>query len=65
MQFSGGRKGHRQIWLKHYSGFWFLPLLTRSKHCLSPKDVTSGNGDAFLGLMLVDGGTVSFPYRFS
>lgn len=41
-----------------------LLLLTKSKHFLSSKYVTSGSGDALLGLVPAQGGMVLFCYHF-
>lgn len=42
-----------------------LLLLTKAKHFLSSKNVTSGSGDALLGLMAAQAGMVLFCYHFS
>lgn len=60
-----GRKGHKYIWLKCCRGFWLLLLLTKSKHFLSSKNVTSGGGRCFAGASASSGGMVVFCYHCS
>lgn len=63
MPFSGEEKITNRS--KCCSGFRLLLVLTKFKHILSSKNVTSGSGDALLWLVPAQGRMVLFCYCFS